>query len=420
LSLSADGIVETALRLGVAALAGLAVGVEREWSSGQGERAPRFAGVRTFLLLGLIGGLAADLHGRGQTAAGALLLAATGALVVAAYVMAARGGDVDGTTEVSALLVLAMGALAGSGQLVLACALSALTALVLVEKTRIHSFVLRMEPQALQAGARFAVLALVVLPLLPEGPFGPAPGIRPRELWALVLLFSGLSFAGFIALRLVGPGRGQGVAGLLGGLISSTAVTLGFARESREHAQLGRALALGVIAACTVLYVRVGILSSVLNPAVSLAVLPYLAGPLAAGLLAAALVMRGLEPATAVAPTPQNPLRLGAAIQMAVAFQIVLYAVGWASNRFGSSGLLVSAAVLGLSDVDALTYSMAKLGGGATGPAIAARGLAVGILSNTAFKLALAVSLGRGAFRRVAGVGLAALATAGLGMLLLY
>jgi uncharacterized membrane protein (DUF4010 family) len=416
LSFSADGIVETALRLGVAALAGLAVGVEREWSSSRGERAPRFAGVRTFLLLGLIGGLAADLHGRGQTAAGALLLAAAGALVVAAYVMAARGGDVDGTTEVSALLVLAVGALAGSGQLVLACALSALTALVLVEKTRIHSFVLRMEPQALQAGARFAVLALVVLPLLPEGPFGPPPGIRPRELWALVLLFSGLSFAGFIALRLVGPGRGHGVAGLLGGLISSTAVTLGFARESREQAQLGRALALGVIAACTVLYVRVGILSSVLNLAVSLAVLPYLAGPLVAGSLAAALVMRGVAPGTAVAPTPKNPLRLGAAIQWRWPSRSSF--TPWGGQA--PAGVLVSAAVLGLSDVDALTYSMAKLGGGPTGPAIAARGLAVGILSNTAFKLALAVSLGRGVFRRLAGAGLAALAVAGLVMLLLY
>jgi uncharacterized membrane protein (DUF4010 family) len=413
-------MVQTAVRLGVAALAGLAVGVEREWSGSRGGRTPRFAGVRTFLMMGLLGGLAADLHGRGQPAAGALLLASAGALVVAAYVMAARGGDVDGTTEVSALLVLAVGALAGSGELVLACALSALTALVLVEKTRIHSLVLRMEPESLQAGVRFAVLALVVLPLLPEGPFGPPPGVRPRELWALVLLFSGLSFAGFIALRLIGPGRGHGVAGLLGGLISSTAVTLGFARESREQAQLGRALALGVIAACTVLYLRVAILSSVLNVAVSLAVLPYLAAPLVAGVVVAALIMRGVEPSVAVPPTPQNPLRLGAAIQMALGFQIVLYVVGWASTRFGSSGVLVSAAALGLSDVDALTYSMAKLGREATGPAVAAQGLAVGIVSNTAFKLALAVTLGRGIFRRLAGIGLVALAAAGLGVLLLY
>jgi uncharacterized membrane protein (DUF4010 family) len=123
----------------------------------------------------------------------------------------------------------------------------------------------------------------------------------------------------------------------------------------------------------------------------SLEVLPYIAGPLAAGLLASALVMRGVAAGADVGPTPENPLRLGAARQMALAFQIVLYVVGWASGRFGSSGVLVSASVLGLTDVDALTYSMAKLGAGPTGPAMAAEGLAVGILSNTVFKLALAV-----------------------------
>jgi uncharacterized membrane protein (DUF4010 family) len=413
-------MMETALRLGVAAVGGLAVGVEREWSSGRGERAPRFAGVRTFLLLGLIGGVAAELHGRGQLAAGALLLGAASALVVAAYVMAARGGDVDGTTEVAALLVLAIGGLAGSGRLVLASALSALTALVLVEKTRIHSFVLRMEPSALQAGARFAVLALVVLPLLPAGPYGPPPGLRPRELWALVLLFSGLSFAGFIALRAFGSGRGHGVTGLLGGLVSSTVVTLNFARESRHQPKLGRALALGVIAACTVLYVRVGVLSSLLNPAVGRTVAPLLAGSLLVGVLIAALLVRRQEPMPAETSMPGNPLRLAAAVQMALAFQVVLYVVAWASNRFGSSGVLASSAVLGLTDVDALTYSMAKLGAGSATPDLAARGLAVGIVSNTAFKLALAVIFGRGTFRRLAGAGLAALAGAGLAILFFY
>jgi uncharacterized membrane protein (DUF4010 family) len=167
-----------------------------------------------------------------------------------------------------------------------------------------------MEPQALQAGARFAVLALVVLPLMPAGPFGPAPGIRPRELWVFVLLFSGLSFAGYIALRLLGPGRGHAVAGLLGGLVSSTVVTLNFARESRQQAGLGRALALGIIAACTVLYVRVTLLSSMLSPAVGLAVVRYFAVPLLAGVLVALVLMRRRDSEPADAPLPRNPLRL--------------------------------------------------------------------------------------------------------------
>src|SRR2546422_798873 len=135
-----------ALRLGVAGLGGLAVGIEREWSA-KSARRPRFAGVRTFLLLGFIGGLSATLHLHGQTAAGTVVLVAACALTIVAYGATALQGDVDGTTEVSALLVLAAGALAGSGQLGLASAVYAVTALVLVEKSRIHALVHRIQSE---------------------------------------------------------------------------------------------------------------------------------------------------------------------------------------------------------------------------------------------------------------------------------
>jgi nucleotide-binding universal stress UspA family protein len=155
----------------------------------------------------------------------------------------ARGRSASMARPRSALVVLAAGYLAGLGRLGPASAIFAVTALVLVEKSRIHGLVHRIRSETLEAAARFAVLALVVLPLLPEGPFGPGPGLRPRELWALVLVFSGLSFAGFVAPRVVGGDRGWGLSGMLGGLISSTAVTLTHARESRQSPGLGRALA---------------------------------------------------------------------------------------------------------------------------------------------------------------------------------
>jgi uncharacterized membrane protein (DUF4010 family) len=401
-------------RLAVAGLGGLAVGIEREWSFQARGRAPRFAGVRTFLLLGLLGGLAPQLD---PGAAGVALLVAAAALVVAAYIVAARAGDVDGTTEVAALLVLGAAGLAGTGRLGLASGLFALTALVLVEKSRMHALVARLQSTALEAGARFAVLALVVLPLLPEGPYGPSPGVRPRELWSLVLLFSGVSFAGYLALRATGPGRGYGLAGLLGGLVSSTAVTLTFSRESREQPlALGRALGLGVVAACLVLPIRMFALATVLNPDVGLRTAAFLAPPFLAGLaVAGVLLRRGDDPAAPV-EAPPNPLRLGAAVQMAVAFQAVLYALGWMTARFGSAGLLASAAVLGLTDVDALTYSATRLQAG--DPGLAARALAVGALANTLLKLGVAVALGHGPFRRVAAGGLGALAAAGAAALL--
>jgi uncharacterized membrane protein (DUF4010 family) len=413
-------MLDVALRLGVAALGGLAVGVEREWSARDPKRHPRFAGVRTFLLLGLLGGLAAELVRSGQLAAGIALLAGVGALIVMAYALAARGGDLDATTEVSAFVVLAAGWIAGMGRLDLASALFAVTALVLVEKSRIHALVDRIHSEVLEAAARFAVLALVILPLLPEGPFGPSPGFRPRELWALVLLFSGLSFAGFLALRAAGPLRGYALAGALGGLISSTLVTLNFSRESRQEPKLGRALALGVLAACTVLPVRVFVLVTVLNAPLGIEALPFLLPPFAVGILGALVLFRRKEKLPADAALPRNPLRLLLAIQMAVGFQIVLYVIHWASRRFGSPGTLASAALLGLTDVDALIYSMVKLGRSQIPLAIAARALAAGVAANTVLKLAIALFVGRGPFRAAVGLGLAAALLSILATLLLF
>src|SRR5262245_5295365 len=367
--------LQVATRLGVAALGGLAVGIEREWSTRARARPARFAGVRTFLLVGLLGGLAATLADLTGPATGLVLLAAMAALVVGAYLAAVRGGDIDGTTEVSALVVLAAGAIAGRGHLALGSALVALTALVLVEKSRIHALVHRLQSETIEAAARFAVLALVVLPLLPEGPFGPPPGFRPRELWVLVLLFSGLSFGGFLALRLAGPDRGYAVAGLLGGLVSSTAVTLSFARESRNQPAPGHALGTGVIAACTVLLVRTGVLATGRSPAIGRRLAPYLLLPLVVGLGVTIAVRRGAASTTA-ASLPGNPLRLVASIQMGLAFQAVLYVVEWVRRWFGSAGLLVSAAGLGLTDMEALRYGLTRVAVGGQGGGTARSGLA--------------------------------------------
>src|SRR3989338_2955208 len=402
------------IRLAVGALGVLAIGIEREWSVKRGRQPPHFAGSRTFLLLGLVGALGAELFRGGLPPIGAALLAACAALIVVGYAMTSRRSrDLGGTTEVAALIVLAGGVLAGLGQLALASGLFAITTLVLAEKSLLHSFVAKLESHELMAAIRFGVLALVIFPLLPLGPFGPEPGFRPRELWLVVLIFSGLSFLSFIALRIVGLHRGYGLVGALGGLISSTAVTLNFPRESREQPQLGRVLALGVTAACTVLPVRVALLTAALNPALSARTILYLLPPFVMGVVMAGVIMRRRDPQHITAATPRNPLRFATALQMAVAFQAVLYLMDWMSGRFGSSGMLLSAAAVGLTELDALTYSMVKLGGETTMTVVAAQALAVGVISNTVFKCAAALLLGRGKFRRLAGIALAGIALAG-------
>ena len=404
---------EIALRLAVAALAGLAVGIEREWTVKMRDRPPRLAGVRTFLLLGVLGAIAAQLSQAGFAGAAFAVAAGTAGLVVIGYARSARTGDVDATTEVAALIVVGAGAFAGFGWLALASGVSVGTAFVLLEKSRIHDLVYRIRSEELSAGVRFAVLALVVLPLLPEGPFGPAPGVKPRGIWSLVLVFSGLSFASFIALRVAGAAKGYGVSGLLGGLISSTAVTMNFSRESAKSLPLGGVLALGVLAACTVVYLRVLVLSTALNASVGLAALPFVLPPLATGVVLLLVFFRRFTSAPVAAPEPSNPLRLASAVTMALAFQAVLYLMYWVQPRFGAGGLLVSSALVGLTDADALTVSMAATGRDAALVPVAARALGVGTLSNTLFKLALVVSLGRGSFRKIAFAGLGALAVAG-------
>jgi uncharacterized membrane protein (DUF4010 family) len=403
----------------IAALGGAAVGLERQWSGHADGPAARFAGIRTFTMLGAIGGVSGWLWTAGFTAFAAILLGSAGVIVAAAYVAASRT-DVDATTEVAAVVVLAAGVLAGLGSITLASGIIALLTLLLVEKSRLHALVRRIDDVGLRSGVRFAVMALVILPLLPEGPFGPFGGIRPRELWAVVLFFSGLSFAGYLARRIAGPGHGYLVTGLLGGMVSSTNVTFTFARTSRTDPGADRALGFGAVAANAMLYPRVLIATSILNPAVAPPLLPYLAPPaLAAALCAAAGARR---PAADGAPDVgmQNPLQLGGALQMALLFQFVLIAVHAAREWWGASGVFTSAAVLGLTDVDALTVSMTRAVAPETSPAIAAAAIAVGVLSNTAMKLGLALVFGSARFRAIAGGALVLMFLALAATLLLW
>jgi uncharacterized membrane protein (DUF4010 family) len=420
-----------ATRLGVATLAGLAVGVEREWSRARAGAGAGEAGVRTFALYGLVGGIAGlPLSGPATLVAWALLLGAA-ALVVATYVASERASaarpveaprrhDPGGTTEVAALVVLGLGALAGTGRLAIAAGAAALVALALGEKQRLHWLVGRIGERDLRAGLQFAVFALVVLPLLPTGPFGPGDAIRPRTLWATVLVFLAVDFAGHVARRAVGPARGFGVAGLLGGLVSSTAVTLGHARRSRAEPAHADALAIGVIGACTVLLPRIVVVTLVLQPAVARALLPYLLPPFVVGAVVAIVALRRTPRGTAPdAAEDGSPLRLGTALTMALAFQVALVVLPLAERHLGATGVLGSAALLGLTDMDALTVSMSRLAAREALVPLAARAIAVGVLANTALKLALALALGTRRFRLVVALGLGGLGVAsGIGLLL--
>ncbi|MBY0493424.1 MAG: DUF4010 domain-containing protein [Cyanobacteria bacterium] len=401
----------------MAILGGAAVGVERQRSGHATGPEARFGGVRTFTLLGTLSGIAGLLIELELMIPAALLIAGALALTVAAYVRASRQ-DIDATTEVAALVVLGAGVLAGIGELRLAAALTTMTVLLLAEKPRLHKFVARLDEPTMLAAARFAVMSVVVLPLLPEGPIGPGPGIRPRELWMLVLLFSGLSFVGFIAQRAAGA-AGYPLTGLLGGLVSSTSVTLTFARLSKSHKPQVTALAAGAVGASTVMFVRIAIAVAAIDASVLPALARYLAAPFSAAVVAMLLAWRSLRDTHTPPQSLKNPLQFRGAIEMAGLFQIALFVVFYARREVGDRGLMLSGFVLGLTDMDALTLSMTR--SVATGTAIdaAARAITIGIVANSLMKAGIAVVIGSAGFKWRAGGALLAMAAAGAGALVL-
>ncbi len=402
----------------VAILGGAAVGVERQRSGHATGPNARLGGIRTFTLLGTLAGLAGLLIESEMAVPGSLLVAGALLLILAGYIRASRH-DIDATTEVAAVVVLAAGVLGGLGELRLSAAVTTLTVLVLAEKPRLHGFVANLDEPTMLAAARFAVMSVVILPLLPEGPYGPDPGIRPRELWMLVLLFSGMSFVGYVAQRLIGA-AGYPLSGLLGGLVSSTSVTLAFARLSNSHPKQDGPLATGAVAASAVLFFRVAVAVAVLDATVLPVLVRYLGAPFVVSGLALLVAWRSLRGAHTEPTQLKNPLQLRAAIEMAVLFQVVLFAVHYVRNSIGESGLLASGFVLGLTDVDALTLSMTRSVASGTPIEAAARAITIGIVANSLMKAGIAVVVGSGRFRWQAGAALLAMATAGTGALLLF
>ena len=410
----------------VAALVGLAIGLEREWSGHTTGPDARFAGMRTFTILGALGGITGWFVQTGVTWIAALLLGALFLLVVVAYATSVvrTGTTPDGTTEVAALAVVSIGLVAGLGFRAAASGAAALLVLLLSEKRQLHLLTQRVGQHDLRAAGMFAVMALVILPLLPNESYGPYDAFNPRRLWIVVLLFSGLNFAGYIARRIVGETRGLGVTGFIGGFISSTAVSLNFSRRSRDEPELALPLALGVVAACTVLLPRIYVVVAALQPSLSLPLLRYLLPPFLVGIsvVAAELwIERESRNGTSDQPIPatekgaagmvlRNPLEFWSSIQMAFAFQVVLFLIAALQEEIGSAGVLASAAVLGLTDMDALTVSMTRVASDPAQMGVAALAIGIGVLSNTLLKTSLVVAIGAPRFKVRAGSGLLLLA----------
>jgi uncharacterized membrane protein (DUF4010 family) len=404
-----------ALRFAAALGLGVFLGLERER---QKKAENSFAGVRTLGLIALTGALAAYLAI--QLAAPWLavaVFAAVAALVVISYRASAAQGEMGITTEISALLAFLLGYLCVFGQMGLAAGLAVASGAVLALKEALHRLAGRIEPEDVEATLKFAIVSLIVLPLVPNRSYGPPPFdvLNPYEIWLMVVLISGLNFASYLLVKVLGTEHGIGVTGLLGGLVSSTAVTLGFSQRSRQEPRWAATLALGILIAWSVMFVRVLVMAALVTPALAVR-LALAVAVIAIPCLVIALWLLRRQQAAAKANVAarENPFVLGAAIRFGLLFGLVTLAARAAQVYLGDAGLYATGALAGLTDVDAITLSMANLA--REDPSrltAAARTVVIAVLSNTLVKGGITVFLGAPEMRRVMAPAVGVVLTAG-------
>lgn len=399
------------LQLFVALGLGLLVGLQRERVD------PAIAGIRTFTLITVLGALAALL---GRSFGGWIV--AVGLLVAAALVMSgnlvrmSRGDAEPGqTTEFTAVIMYCIGALVVIAPLAVPVVLAGAVAVLLHLKGPLHRFVDRMGEQDVRAIMQLVLIALVILPILPDRPFGPYDVLNPYQIWWMVVLIVSLSLAGYVAFKLFGGHAGSALSGVLGGLISSTATTVSYARRTKDTPESSRLAALVIVIASTVVFGRVLVEMAAVAPSYLIYMGPPIAAMLGVGVVVSGLAWLLGRDRDAEPPEPENPADLKAALVFGALYAGVLLAVAFARDRFGTAGLYAVAAISGLTDVDAITLSTSRLVVGGLDPSTGWRAILLAGLSNLVFKAGIVAVLGsRGLFGRIALLFGLALAGGGL------
>lgn len=408
-------------RLALAIAIGALVGVERHWRERDEDEGARTAGIRTFTLIGMLGGVAGLLE-RLLGPAGAppglvlvgFLVTLTGVIALFQYREGVAENRFSATAVVAAMLTFALGALALVGDMTLASAGGVVLTVILASRDMLHRAIRRLRWAELRSALILLALAFVLRPIVPAEPIGPFGGVSPARILAMAIVLAAISFCGYIAVRLFGATRGELLAGSIGGLISSTATTITNARRSRESPAVG-ALAAGAVSAGGVSLVRTALLVSALLPALADRLLLPLAAGAAVMFAAALLLVRrgGASEQVAQRPEPGNPFDLLAVFKMALLLVAVAFAARVASEIWGAGGLYAAAALSGLADVDAVTVTVAgmlpTLDAG-----VAARALGLAVIANMLAKTAYAGLFGTRRFAlTLAGASLLALMAAG-------
>jgi uncharacterized membrane protein (DUF4010 family) len=409
-----NGEVETLLsRVALACGIGLLIGLERGWRRRDALPGSRTAGVRTFAITGLLGGIVGALargSGTDLSVAGSLLIGIGFAAFAAVFTQFERDENkaaktFSATTAVAGLLTFMLGVFAVLGDVRVAAAAAVAATGVLIVREDLHEWVRKITLPEFQSVLLLLAMTLIALPILPDRSIGPWGGVNPREIWIIAIVLASVSFAGFIAIRALGERRGVLLAGAIGGLVSSTAVMFANARVAAAGHGTPRVLAAGTALATAVSFVRVAAIVAVLNPALLESVGPPLFGAAIAAVIFAAVAIRSrCAAATASSPTEfRNPFGFFSVVVMAASMGLVMLVGRILSERYGASGATVTAVITGLFDVDAMTVSMSRLAPRVLDFENAALAILAGVASATLGKVAIGAIIGRGRFALAIG-----------------
>lgn len=408
-------------QLGIALALGLLIGTERGWHERAEPEGQRVAGIRTFGLAGLLGGLIGLLSLKLTATFAGLAFIGFAGLVIASYWLALRNNSdqLGITTEVALLMTFTLGLLSTSGYPLIAAASAVIVTILLGLKPVLHAWLTRLSGNELNAALKFLLISVVMLPLLPNQGYGPWAAFNPHLAWWMVVLVSGLSFIGYVSIKLAGTRRGVMVSSLLGGLVSSTAMTLSLSRYAREGRYSSTLLAAGVLAASSIMFPRVLIEAAAINPALIPALAPPMLVMTLVMLAVAVYLWRGVPNEDSIHQTNlPNPFELGSALKFGLLLAVIMIMASGAQQIFGTSGLYVLALAAGLADVDAITLSVAKMSIHGLDSDIARNAILIATFTNSAIKIMLALVIG--GWSLGLRTGLTTLVAVGLGLSTLF
>jgi len=393
-------LTELFIRFGVALALGLFIGFEREK-----EKHDTFAGIRTFPLISLLGCTAALINDLYASWVFAVCFITLSAMIITVYFSGRQDRSTGITTAVAAYLCFLFGALVWWQLTALAAALAVVTVLLLATKKPLEGLSRRIEGREIAAALQFGVITLIILPVLPNETFGPLDVINPYTIWLMVVLVAGINFVGYILIKTLGARQGIGLAGLLGGMASSTALTLGFSRRSRTEPAFTPEFSFAIVVASTVMFVRVLVEVFAVNPAVGRLLLLPLCCSGAAGMLCCVVLWfmrRGSGPADVTSVerlSVRNPFELWPAVWFGLLFGCILFIARAGQVYFGTAGIYVSSIVTGLADADPIALSLSNLARADLDEMIAARGITLAALANTCVKMLITLIGGTALFR---------------------